>query len=77
MNKVEERVDGFYRETIHGHEDRDRAVEQMVLLCGEYIRELQKEGLRCTIDAGNWDGRLVFRVIGKKGVVLKHYSIKK
>ena len=72
-----EKVDGVYKETMFGHEDRDRAVENMALLCGEYIREVQKEGIRCTIGAGNWDGYLVFRVIGKKDTILKQWAIKK
>ena len=65
-----------YVATKHGSTDLFQAIEQMTILCGQEITAYQKEGKRATIEAGNWDGYLVFRVVGN-GKVYKIYAIKK
>ncbi len=60
--------------TKHGSTDIYEAVEQMAILCGQSVAAIQKQGKRCTIDAGNWDGRLVMRVVNNHKII-ESYSI--
>ena len=76
MYTIKEFIEGVgYKDTIYGNEELPRAVEQMALLAGEYIKAVQSEGKRATLDAGNWEDGLVFRVIGNNKVY-KKYAIK-
>lgn len=77
MNTIYKKQFGEYVETRHGSEDRDRAVEQAILLCAEDMAGVVSTGKRAKITSGNWDGYLVFRVITGRDTIHSQYEIKK
>lgn len=74
MNKVFIKEDGQYVETKHGHEERDRAISDMILCASATQAAWIKDGKRAYIDSGVWEGKLVVRVVCK-GQIIEQYGV--